>query len=425
MTALFITILNMSIAASVVTLAVMIVRIPLKKAPKIFSYVLWGVVLFRLVCPFSIESIFSLMPTSSNAIPQDITYAQNPAIQTGVQFIDAPINTAISNVLPFISTDNSINPINTIFEIAEYVWLFGFVSLLLYATIGYIRLKRRVYYATLVRDNIYETDKIKTPFVLGFIRPKIYMPIGIDPSQHDYILKHEQTHIRRRDYLIKPFAFIVFALHWFNPLMWAAYLLMSKDIEMSCDEAVLRKADEDIRGVYSSSLLNLSANRVSLLSPLAFGESDVKSRIKNVLKFKKTSRVIIVLSMVFVAVFSMGFTMNRIPQINSGGNVPDEIPAAINTTITNDVLSSYIADGGLSRVVLLENNRFYVEGRPEISYTPTGSYEIDGNKLYLNVSENQQFIFSIYGNSLIFESGEWLENWIAKETVFILLEDEQ
>lgn len=141
------------------------------------------------------------------------------------------------------------------------------------------------------------------------------------------------------------------------------------------------------------------------------------------MKFNKTSRVIIILSMVFVAVFSMGFTMNRIPQVNSVDIVPDESPVAINTNIpNNEIISTYITDDGLSRAILLENNRFYVEGRPEISYTPTGSYEIDGDKLFLNVSENQQFIFSIHGNSLIFESGEWLENWVAKETVFVLEE---
>ena len=319
MTALFISVLNMSITASIVVLSVMLIRIPLKKAPKIFSYALWGVVLFRLICPFSFESVFSLIPTLTNAIPQDIVYSQTPAIQTGVQFVDKPINTAINNaLLPVnpensvpVSPENSISPVHTFFNIAGYVWLFVFIALVLYAAIGYVLLKRRIYYATLARDNIYETDKIKTPFVLGFIRPKIYIPVGIDPSQQDYILKHEQTHIRRRDYLIKPFAFIVFALHWFNPLMWAAYFLMSKDMEMSCDEAVLRKVDEDIRGVYSSSLLGLSVKRGNLLTPLAFGESDVKSRVKNVLKFKKPSRIIIVVAVVLVALLSVGFAINR------------------------------------------------------------------------------------------------------------------
>jgi len=385
MTKLLIAILNMSITASVVASAVMLLRIPLKKAPKIFSYALWGVVLFRLICPFSIDSAFSFLPTSTSAIPQDIVYPQSPAIQTGTQLVDTPINAAINNALPpaspsnyspidginansesntdigvkngapintgnnastgpednaptgseynvpigseynataSISPGSSVTQIHAAFNIAGYIWLFGFAALLIYAAIGYVRLKRRVYYATLVRGNIYETDEINTPFVLGFIRPKIYIPVGINPEEHGYIVKHEQTHIKRRDYLIKPFAFIVFALHWFNPLMWAAYFLMSKDIEMSCDEAVLRKEGEDIRCDYSSSLLNLSVKKGGLLlTPLAFGESSVKSRIKNVLNFKKPSRVIIAVALVLVAVFSVGFAVNR-----TGGGValPDE-----------------------------------------------------------------------------------------------------
>lgn len=324
---LFITILNMSITASIVALAVILIRLPLRKAPKIFSYLLWGVVLFRLVCPFSIESAFSLMPAPANLISQDIVHLQNPATQSGVRLIDRytfaaindtyppliPESNAITNAgneLP-ISPKNSPTPIYTFFKTAGYVWLIGFLALLSYAAIGYIRLKRRVYYATLVRANIFETDAIKTPFVLGFIRPKIYIPLGIGQLEHNYVLQHEETHIRRYDYLIKPLAFIIFALHWFNPLIWVAYLLLTKDLEMSCDEAVLRKADADIRSAYSSSLLNLSLKKGALLAPLAFGESAVKDRVKNVLNFQKPSRVSIVVMIILVTLFSTGFTVNR------------------------------------------------------------------------------------------------------------------
>jgi len=329
MTALFITVLNMSIAASVVALAVMFARVLLRKAPKIFSYVLWSVVLFRLVIPFSIESIFSLMPTSANAIPHDIVISQNPMIQTGVQFIDIPVNATIYNVLPPVVLENSVNPIHVILEIVGYFWLVGFIALLVYATIGYVNLKRRVYFATLIRDNIFETDNIKSPFVFGFIRPKIYFPVDIDPTQHDYILKHEQTHIKRRDYLIKPFAYIVFAMHWFNPLMWLSYLLMSKDMEMSCDEAVLMETTEDIRNEYSTSLLNLAVKRVSLLNPIAFafGESNVKERVVNVLNFKKHSKWGIVVSFIVVTVFLVGFASNR-------ATLVIEIPNEQNAVVT-------------------------------------------------------------------------------------------
>jgi len=309
MTGLFIAIVNMSITASVVALAVMLARIPLGKAPKIFSYTLWGVVLFRLVFPFSIESVFSLMPT--NAIPQDIILSHNPS--TGIQLFDAPLNTTVSGTLQAVIPGNGTNPIHMTLVVAGYVWLVGFIALLLFAVIGYVSLKRRVYYATLVRDNIYETDKIKTPFVLGFIRPKIYFPATIDLSRHDYILKHEQVHIKRCDYLIKPLAYIAFALHWFNPIMWISYFLMSKDMEMSCDEAVLSKINDDIRSDYSTSLLSLSTVKVGFLSPIAFafGKSNVKERVVNVLSFKKSGKWVVVVSTVAVMAFFAGFASNR------------------------------------------------------------------------------------------------------------------
>ena len=322
MTGVFLTILNMSIAASIVALAVMLVRIPLKKAPKIFSYLLWAVVIFRLIFPFSIESIFSLMPTPANVIPQNIIYLQSPE----AQIADTPVNVIVNNAMPVSETNLAVTAV----EVVGYVWLIGFIVLLVYAAPGYISLKRRIGFATLVRDNIYETDRIKSPFVLGFIRPKIYFPTSIDPLRYDYILKHEQIHIKRRDYLIKPFAYIVFALHWFNPIMWIAYFLMSKDMELSCDEAVLRKTDEDIRKSYSMSLLCLSVKRVSLLSPIAFavGESNVKERITNVLRFKKSANWVTVVSVILVGIFLIGFSSDRV--------LAAPIPAIINTQINSE-----------------------------------------------------------------------------------------
>ena len=176
MTGIFITILNMSITASIVAVAVMLARVPLRKAPKIYSYTLWAAVLFRLVFPFSIESIFSFMPISRTSIPtQSIIYPQVTMIQTDMPGFDIPVNQAIS-----------LRPIHFFTEIACLIWLIGIITLLIYAAAGYIGLKRRIRYATLIRGNIFETDKISTPFVLGFIRPKIYFPLSIDPEQHDY-----------------------------------------------------------------------------------------------------------------------------------------------------------------------------------------------------------------------------------------------
>jgi len=320
----------MSITASIVALAVMIVRIPLRKAPKIFSYALWGVVMFRLIFSFSFESVFSMMPAPISIIPRDIV-----STNTGVQFVDASLSVTADNTMPVIGHVSESNLIITAIEAAGYVWLFGFIILLAYAVTGYVSLMLRVRFATLIRDNIYETDRIKTPFVFGLIRPKIYFPTTIDPSRHDYILKHEQIHIKRRDYLIKPFAYIVFALHWFNPLMWIAYFLMSKDMEMSCDEAVLRKTNKDIRKDYSMSLLDLSMKRASLLSPIAFasGESSVKERIVNVLRFKRSANWVAVISVIIVGVFLVGFSSDRVLAIDTPSSVSSD--AFTDATIFN------------------------------------------------------------------------------------------
>jgi beta-lactamase regulating signal transducer with metallopeptidase domain len=319
MTTVFITILNMSITASFVALAVILARFPLRKAPKKFSYVLWGVVLFRLFFPFSIESAFSLIPTVSYSMPQSFVAPPSPAIQAGAQFADTTVYSGINNHLTPVVTEYSTIPIHAVLEIAGYIWLAGFVLLLLYALASYVQLKRKVYFATLVRDNIFETGTIKSPFVLGFFRPKIFFPANIDPEQCDYILKHEQTHIKRRDHIIKPLAYIIFAMHWFNPLMWLSYVLMSKDMEMSCDEAVLRQTTDDIRCKYSSSLLSLSAERVNLLSPtaFAFGENNVKARVKNVLNFTKPEKWVATLCVIAVSVFIVACSTNSVVTIGT------------------------------------------------------------------------------------------------------------
>jgi len=300
------------------------------------------------------------MPTPANMIPPDIIFAQNQEMQ----FADVPVNMAVDSTMPIISQVSEINSAITAIEIMGYIWLAGFIALLAYAVIGYINLKRRICFATLVRDNIYETDRIKSPFVLGFIRPKIYFPTNIDPSRYDYILNHEQIHIKRRDYLIKPFAYIVFALHWFNPIMWIAYFLMSKDMEMSCDEAVLKKTDEDIRCDYSTSLLSLSTKRVSLLNLTAFsyGEGNVKERINNVLRFKKSQKWVTIASIILVSVFLVGFSLDRMLSDERGVVVGSHEEAhEVGMRILNEYFSVFSHDWERWEVDQFYLSTFYAE----------------------------------------------------------------
>ncbi|WNS45714.1 M56 family metallopeptidase [Paenibacillus sp. MMS20-IR301] len=294
MTNAFVAVLNMSITASYVAIAVMLVRLLLRRAPKIFSYLLWTAVIFRLAVPVSFTSAFSLLQlvqpaghagSSLGFIPQDIGMQLKPAADLGISSINRLVE------LPAAVPEASVNPVQVLLWAGSIIWLTGVVIILAYSAFSYIRILRRVRTATLVSDNIFETDLIMTPFVCGFVRPRIYIPAGLSGSERSYIILHEQTHIRRRDYLIKPFMFLLLILHWFNPLMWLSYALMSKDMEMSCDESVVNKLGMQIKGSYSASLLAFSMRSSGLPpgGPLAFVEGSVKTRITNILAYRPPS----------------------------------------------------------------------------------------------------------------------------------------
>lgn len=309
MSELFLTVLNMSLTASYVILFVILIRLPLKKAPKIISYVLWSVVAFRLIIPFSFESIFSLMPRNTNAvpIPHDIIYQQSPQINSGIEVVDSFVNGSLP--APIIGA--SVNPLQIYVEIGAYIWVLGIIALLVYSLGSIFFLKRQLKSAQLKDKNIFEAKNLKTPFVLGLVKPKIYLPAGINDEEKTYILLHEQTHIHRKDHIIKILSFLILSLHWFNPLVWIAFILMSRDMELSCDERVLKKMNEDIKKEYANSLLSLATGRHILnASPLAFGEGNVKGRIKNVLNYKKPRFWVSLVGIVIIIVVGIGLLSN-------------------------------------------------------------------------------------------------------------------
>ena len=307
MTYLFNTVLSMSLTAGYAALGVLLIRLLLKRAPRVFSYALWAVVWFRLVCPVSFESMFSLIPS---AIPNASQAISKPS------FINSMvINPAPSTELMYQQTFSpQVSPIMhtppTWREVLVVIWLLGVFLLLCYAAASYLRLKHRLATAVLVRDNIYETDRIQTAFVVGFIRPKIYLPAGVSADELDYILQHEKVHIKRLDHLIKPIAFLAVCVHWFNPVLWVSWYLMCKDMEMSCDESVIKRLGGDIKKDYSGSLLTFSERQSGLLTPLAFGETGVKARIKNILSYKKPAFWVLILCILAVAAVSVGFMAN-------------------------------------------------------------------------------------------------------------------
>jgi len=319
----FLSVLNMSVTASLVAVAVIIARLPLKKSPKVFSYALWSVVLFRLVCPFSFSSRLSLlgfMPSSqagsapARYIPEDAGMIKLPLVDIAFKRINAAFS---SSIPPAAAPLAKLNPMDILIFLGALIWLTGMAVMLVYAAIAYLRLKRRISTATLVSENIYESDLIRSPFVCGFVKPKIYLPLSLMGEEREYILLHEKTHIQRLDYIVKLVAFLVLALHWFNPIMWLCFSLMTRDMEMSCDERVIQKTSGLKVTSYSRSLLALaSQKKMPAPGPLAFGESNVKARIKNLLDYKKPAFWLIIASIAIVAVLTVMLVSNPVSGMN-------------------------------------------------------------------------------------------------------------
>jgi len=334
MNAVFLSILNMSLVGAYIIALVCIARRLLKKAPKAVSYMLWAVVGFRLVFPFTVESVFSLVPFSTSPISSNIATQPMPRVDSGIPMVNSAINSVSDYVLPAATHHYSVNPMQIWTTPGAWVWFVVAVAFAVYGIASCLMLKHRMKKASWVSANIYEADNIKSPFVLGILSPKIYLPVGLSAHERVYILLHEQTHIKRYDHIVKFVAYFILCLHWFNPLAWLAFWLMGADMEMSCDERVMRELGGDIAADYSMSLVRIAAgNRLALGSPLAFGEGGIKERVKRVLKFKKPSRVLVVLAVVVVAALSMGFALNRISQSDEERDTYQDIAGLIEMEI--------------------------------------------------------------------------------------------
>lgn len=282
---LFVSVLNMSISAAWVLLAVLILRLIFKKAPKRITVLLWCIVGLRLIMPFSFESIFSLIP--SNETVSKAWDSPRPNLNSGITVIDNGVNNYLEGHY-FEGVTRPAGHFTDITTIAAAAWLIGTAALLIYTAVSFFRLKKGLRTAVLLRDNIFQSEKISSPFVFGIIKPKIYLPFGITERNAESVILHEQAHISRRDYLWKPLGFLLLSVHWFNPLMWLAYILFCRDIEFACDERAIGLLNTDKRADYSEALLNCSAGRHVLFAyPPAFGEVGVKSRVKSVLNYKK------------------------------------------------------------------------------------------------------------------------------------------
>ena len=311
MSELFLKIVNMSISASWVVVAVLALRFCLKKAPKWVNVLLWGIVAVRMVFPFSIESVLSLIP-SAETISPTIMMEQSPSVQTGVPALNHVINPVISgSFTPALGA--SANPLQIWIPVLAGIWLFGIAALFLYSAVSYCRLRRKVCEAVILRDNIYQSENVCSPFVLGIIRPKIYLPYHVDSREVGHVIAHEQTHIRRKDHWWKPLGFLLLTIHWFNPLMWLSYVLLCRDIELACDEKVIGKMGNAQRADYTQALVACSVDRRLIAAcPLAFGEIGVKERVKSVMNYKKPAFWIVLASVIVCAVIAVCFLTNPI-----------------------------------------------------------------------------------------------------------------
>ena len=321
MSVIFLKLLNLSISASWLVLVVLVLRLVLKRAPKWVDVLLWGMVALRLMLPFSIESALSLIPSAETVSPEVVQFDPAPTITSGVTIIDNAVNPSLSESFAAAPLA-SVNPLYVWTYLAGWVWLIGLAAMLAYALVSYLRLRRRVSASIPLRENIYVCDEVPSPFILGIVRPRIYLPSALDEAQRGSVLSHERAHLARRDHWWKPLGFALLAVYWFNPLLWLAYTLLCRDIELACDERVLRGMDAGQVKDYSSALLACSVPRRMLAAcPLAFGEVGVGARVKNALRYKKPAFWVVAASVAVCVVVAVCFLTNPRTDTDAAGLV--------------------------------------------------------------------------------------------------------
>ena len=307
MSKVFLKILNMSIAAGWLILAAVFLRLLLRKAPRKIVCLFWGLAGLRLVLPVSIRSLFSLIP-SRDTVPTDIALSPAPAIDSGIPAVNSAVNPIIGSFAPDPQTVASVNPLQVIIPAAAIIWLAGACAMLLYTLISYLKMRRTVAAAVPAGGRVYACDEVDSPFILGVFRPRIYIPSAMEGETLAAVLAHEEMHLKRRDHVWKPLAFLLLSVYWFNPLCWLAFILLSRDLEAACDEAVIRGMDKESLAAYSQALLDCSFPRRRIAAcPLAFGEVGVKGRIKNVLNYKKPAFWLIIIAVLACIVLTVCF----------------------------------------------------------------------------------------------------------------------
>ncbi len=349
----FLKIFNMSMAAVWIILAVILLRLLLKRAPKFIICLLWGLAGIRLICPFSFESFLSIIPSAQVINPNFLTNSAE-AVDVGVPAISSAVNSAV--ISGFEQNPSALTLLQTVGNVVPLIWLAGIIAMLIFALISFLRLRRKIAMTAPYKDNILLCDAVKSPFILGIFRPKIYLPSTMSEEQISYVLAHEKAHLLRKDNWWKPLAYFILALHWFNPLCWVGYMLLCKDIELACDEKVIKKLNFEERRQYSQALLDCSTNRrTTAVCPLAFGEVGVKARIKNVLSYKRPAFWIIITAVVAciavaVCLLTSPYTSRSVTVVDTGSTYDG---------IGVEVTSASVENGQLRLDILWDNQTDY------------------------------------------------------------------
>ncbi len=401
---LFLNLLNTSITASYLIFAAILIRLIFKKCPKWANCLLWALVAVELLLPVDIESVFSIMP-QKEPIPVSGVYGDLP---TGT--VSSQVNTVTQSVDDAIQTDiiGAVRPssLQNVISIIACLWITGIAAMLIYSLISYLKVKKSVNEAMYVKENIYLCDNISTPFILGLFKPKIYLPSTLYRDDVLYVVDHEKAHIKRLDHIWKPLGYLLLTIYWFNPTMWVAYILLCKDIELACDEKVIRNLSSDCKKEYSNALINCSSERRMISAcPLAFGETGVKNRIKSVLSYKKPAFRIIAVSLIICAALSVTFLTVPPKENNKGNNT------AVNESVYSDkfIEGEYVYYGtyGLVKptVVLKRDGTFSFNLAAGSEYFYTGNYSLSDTLLTLNADDGVSiYTFDVTEDGFVFDA---------------------
>ena len=399
MSSVFLHLLNISITAGWIVLVVVLLRFVLKKAPKWIRVALWGLVAVRLLLPVSIESVLSLVPSAETVAVEPVTYEivqvrdSNPepivigegegeriVLHSGFEALNSAVNPVI--------LQTKANTVTVLKTVAGWVWLSGTAAMLLYALVSYLRLRHRVRASVKLEKGVYVCDEIGDPFILGLIVPKVCLPSGMDETTRGYVLAHEKAHLKRFDHIWKPLGFLLLAVYWFNPLLWLAYILLCRDIELACDEKVVKEYDAENKAAYSEALLKSSVSRRSIAAcPLAFGETGVKSRVKSILNYKKPAFWIILVALLAGIVVAVCFL--TVPKKNKQSYTEFvgtwEFYKLIDDTYEEDALIATMLDGNIDRITFQEGGTgtwLYVASAVKTFENPF-TYTVSGNKVFI------------------------------------------